>query len=67
MAQESFYTSSSWTCPVGVSSITVECWGAGGSGAGDANAAGAGGGGGADGSNNHYDYLWTNHTGEVKE
>lgn len=49
MAQESFYTSSSWTCPVGVSSITVECWGAGGSGAGDANAAGAGGGGGADG------------------
>lgn len=49
MAQESFYTSSSWTCPVGVSSITVECWGAGDSGAGDANAAGAGGGGGADG------------------
>lgn len=49
MAQESFYTSSSWTCPVGVSSITVECWGAGGSGAGGANAAGAGGGGGADG------------------
>jgi len=49
LAQESFYTSSSWTCPVGVSSITVECWGAGGSGAGGANAAGAGGGGGADG------------------
>ena len=40
----------SWTCPVGVTSVTVECWGAGGGGGGGGavfNAAGGGGGGGA--------------------
>ena len=38
----------SWTCPVGVTSVTVECWGAGGGGGGasTANNAVAGGGGG---------------------
>ena len=38
----------SWTCPVGVTSVTVECWGAGGGGGGGGavfNAAGGGGGG----------------------
>ena len=46
------YTSSgTWTCPTGVTSITVECWGAGGGGGASNNAAakraGGGGGGGA--------------------
>jgi hypothetical protein len=38
----------SWTCPAGVTSILVECWGAGGGGSGgSATVGGAGGGGGA--------------------
>jgi Secretion system C-terminal sorting domain len=39
----------SWTCPAGVTSVTVECWGAGGAGGGSqvANVGGGGGGGGA--------------------
>ena len=39
----------SWTCPAGVTSVTVECWGAGGAGGGVtvANGTGGGGGGGA--------------------
>ncbi len=39
----------SWTCPAGVTNITVECWGAGGAGGGanGANNRGGGGGGGA--------------------
>ena len=46
---ETFTTAgaSSWTAPVGVTSVQVECWGAGGSGgAGNGNNAGGGGGGG---------------------
>jgi hypothetical protein len=39
-------TSGSWTCPTGVTSIKVECWGGGGAGAAGAVATGAGGGGG---------------------
>lgn len=40
--------SGTWTCPAGVTSVTVECWGAGGSGGGASgnNPAAAGGGGG---------------------
>ena len=44
--------SSNWTCPAGVTSVTVECWGGGGSGGasinggGSPNRSGAGGGGG---------------------
>lgn len=43
------YTSNgTWTCPAGVTSVTVECWGAGGGGGGrTSNGGGAGGGGGA--------------------
>lgn len=46
--QTDTYTSSTtWNCPVGVSSVTVECWGAGGAGGGNTSTAdGAGGGGG---------------------
>lgn len=50
MAQETFTTpgSSSWTCPTGVTSITIECWGAGGNGGNSTSQtnSGAGGGGG---------------------
>ncbi|HBG71709.1 MAG: hypothetical protein A2W93_06640 [Bacteroidetes bacterium GWF2_43_63] len=45
-----FTTSGSWTCPAGVTSVTVECWGAGGGGGygiSTKGAAGGGGGGGA--------------------
>src|ERR1700758_3161740 len=40
--------SGTWTCPTGVTSVTVECWGAGGGGGGASsnNPAAAGGGGG---------------------
>ena len=52
---ETFTTagSTAWVCPVGVSSVTVECWGGGGSGgsatmgATSGNSGGGGGGGGA--------------------
>ncbi|WP_289054004.1 cytochrome c3 family protein [Carboxylicivirga marina] len=45
---ETWTASGNWTAPVGVTSVTVECWGAGGNGgAGGKNAAGGGGGGGA--------------------
>src|ERR1051325_8213635 len=45
MATEVFNSSQSWTCPAGVTLVTVECWGGGGGG-GD-NGYGPGGGGGA--------------------
>ena len=44
-----FTTSGTWTCPAGVTSVTVECWGGGGGGAGSINATDAGGGGGGGG------------------
>ncbi|MEO7483040.1 MAG: hypothetical protein ABIT81_04725 [Ferruginibacter sp.] len=44
-----FTTSGTWTCPAGVTSISVECWGGGGAGGGSTTntTAGGGGGGGA--------------------
>jgi hypothetical protein len=45
---QTFNASTFWTCPTGVTSITVECWGGGGSGgAGAASRSGGGGGGGS--------------------
>ncbi len=41
-----FTNSGSWVCPAGVSSVKVECWGAGAAGGGVASTYGAGGGGG---------------------
>lgn len=35
-----------WTCPAGITSVVVKCWGAGGGGAGDMGASAGGGGGG---------------------
>ncbi|MBS1593430.1 MAG: choice-of-anchor J domain-containing protein [Bacteroidetes bacterium] len=48
-AQVVFSSSGTWTCPTGVTSVTVQCWGAGGGGGGtNANpTAGSGGAGGA--------------------
>jgi hypothetical protein len=45
---QTFTTSGTWTCPAGVTSITVEAWGAGGGGGlgGSSNGKGGGGGGG---------------------
>lgn len=48
-ATQSFTSSTSWTAPTGVTSITVECWGAGGTG-GPATGTASRGGGGAGGS-----------------
>lgn len=47
MTTQSFSLSTTWTCPAGVTSVQIECWGAGGGsgGAGDAGASGGGGGG----------------------
>lgn len=42
---QSFTTSGSWICPVGVTSVTVECYGGGGAGGGTVASVGAGGGG----------------------
>lgn len=51
MATQSFTTSGSWTCPTGVTRVTVECWGGGGPGGNASNGATSGkGGGGAGGS-----------------
>ena len=45
---QNFTATTTWTCPVGVSSVTVSCWGAGGGGLTTTTAArGTGGGGGA--------------------
>ena len=44
---ETFLTTDSWTCPAGVTSVDVECWGAGGSGGRQTNNTASGGGGGA--------------------
>src|SRR5690349_20873852 len=52
-----YYTSGTWTCPVGVTKVTVECWGAGGAGGsanGTAPKAGAGGAGGGYTITNNY-------------
>ena len=44
---DTYTTSGTWVAPAGVTSVTVECWGAGGAGGGNTtNADGAGGGGG---------------------
>lgn len=43
---ETFTSSGSWVCPVGITSVTVECWGAGGGGGARNGTAGLGGGGG---------------------
>jgi hypothetical protein len=44
-AQQTYTASGSWTCPAGITSIAVECWGGGGSGGGaTGNPAGGGGG-----------------------
>jgi hypothetical protein len=43
---ETFTISGSWTCPAGVTSVTVQCWGAGGGGGPRATNGRAGGGGG---------------------
>lgn len=46
---DAFTTSGTWTCPAGVTSVSVECWGGGGAGGGSrstVNSAGGGGGGG---------------------
>src|SRR5205809_2118880 len=43
---QTFSTSGTWTCPAGVTSITVECWGGGGAGGGATGNPSAGGGGG---------------------
>ncbi|MEI6555161.1 MAG: alpha/beta hydrolase fold domain-containing protein [Paludibacter sp.] len=53
-------TGTSWTCPAGVNTIQLECWGAGGGGGGATSAAGRAGGGGAGGSyvkNNSIDVV----------
>ncbi|HPF00186.1 MAG TPA: hypothetical protein PKY63_05930, partial [Bacteroidales bacterium] len=42
-----FTTSGTWTCPAGVTSVTVECWGGGGGGGGTKNDYKYGGGAGA--------------------
>ena len=46
---QTFKSSGTWTCPYGVTSVTVECWGGGGGGGG-ASSAGKGGSGGGSGS-----------------
>ena len=45
-----YTTSGTWTCPAGLTSVTVQCWGGGGAGGGVLSAALVGGGGGAGGS-----------------
>ncbi|MEI7802825.1 MAG: glycine-rich domain-containing protein, partial [Bacteroidota bacterium] len=46
-AQATYNTTGSWLCPAGITSVTVQCWGAGGAGGGNpTNADGGGGGGG---------------------
>ncbi len=46
-AQATYNATGSWTCPAGITSVTVQCWGAGGAGGGNpTNADGGGGGGG---------------------
>ncbi len=46
---ETFTSSTTWTCPAGVTSVTVECWGGGGAGGGTTANNAKGGGGGAGG------------------
>ncbi len=47
MGSQTFNSSGTWTCPAGVNSVTVECWGGGGAGGGNTSYSdGAGGGGG---------------------
>jgi hypothetical protein len=47
-SQQTFNASGTWTCPPGITSVLVECWGGGGAGGGSSNSdRGGGGGGGA--------------------
>lgn len=48
-ATETLLTGTSWTCPAGVTSVTVECWGGGGGGGGNTSNTECGGGGGGGG------------------
>lgn len=45
LASQTYTSSSTWTCPPGVTQITVECWGGGGAGGGATGNPAAGGGG----------------------
>ena len=45
-APQTFTTNSTWVCPVGVTQVTVQCWGAGGGGGSRSSTGRAGGGGG---------------------
>ena len=61
-----FTANNTWTCPSGVNSVVVECWGAGGAGGGvTANGAGGGGGGGAAAWNTVSVVAGTNYTIQV--
>src|SRR4051812_10940364 len=42
---QTFNANGTWTCPAGVTSVTAECWGAGGAGGGATGTPAAGGGG----------------------
>jgi autotransporter-associated beta strand protein len=46
LASVTFTNSTTWTCPVGISFIQVQCWGAGGAGGSSTNNSSSGGGGG---------------------
>ncbi|MDP2385536.1 MAG: T9SS type A sorting domain-containing protein [Bacteroidota bacterium] len=48
-ASQTFSASGTWTCPAGVTTVTVECWGGGGGGGGTPNNTGRSGGGGGGG------------------
>jgi hypothetical protein len=49
MAVETFTSSTTWTCPAGVTEVLAECWGGGGGGGGSGTTNGRGGNGGAGG------------------
>ena len=45
-ATQTYNASTTWNCPIGISQITVQCWGGGGAGGGNSTGADGGGGGG---------------------